>query len=130
MNVEDLKQFAGVGLDTKTAEAYAILRLGLNPDEWCAYAWSACIDKHSPEDAIEKLEEWEEDEGGILSESFSDDLRDEFCGADMLTKHQMLVRLVKAPDIKAARIIWDDELEVEYKVCLVDWDLVQELANG
>ena len=42
-------------MTTKEAEQYAKKRLGLG-DDWCAYAWSACIDRNGAEDAFDAVD--------------------------------------------------------------------------
>jgi len=120
-------QFKDKKLTTETAEAYAKMRLGLD-DEWCVYSWSACVDRYGAEHALDDVGTVLDDEGEITV-SQMEDIYDDLKGSRMLPVGQLIVYLVNAPNIKIAREGWDYEIEMEHKVCLIDWNLVQELAH-
>lgn len=127
MRTEDLQQFKGMPLDTKSAEAYAKVRLGLG-DDWCAYAWSWGIGKYSAKDAIQVISTLVEDREAITSR-ITLDLHEQMGGSDHLPNNQMVVKLVNAPSIKVLIEAWGNEEELETKIFLVDWNLLQDFLK-
>jgi hypothetical protein len=128
MNID---KFKGVELNTKVASEYAKIRLGLVPDEWTAYEWSSCINQHSADGVFSEIEDLLEDDDEYIYriKHKIEALKKELCGVDALPTTQMHVKLIKAPNMKVARQLWDSATEVEVKACLVDWVLVQEVLT-
>jgi hypothetical protein len=131
MNKEELTQFKGVELNTKVASEYAKVRLGLVPEEWTAYAWSSCIDQHCADEVFSEIEDLLEDDDECIYriKHKIEALEEKMCLLDPLPHTQMYVKLIKAPNMMVARELWDNESEVEVKVCLVDWELLQEVLK-
>jgi len=132
LNLDQLKQFKGLPLNANTSEAYAKMRLGLG-DDWCACTWSFLIPRNDASTSFDKafnaIEEFEHDEDCFDSiNNALEELAEELSGSDVVPRQQMWVRLANVPDVKALREAIADELELEYQVCLIDWDLVQQLV--
>jgi len=114
--IDQLLQFKDKPLNTNTAEAYAKIRLGLDENEWCACAWSCCIDNNDEP-------EFEEDEE--YSKNIILDILYEARNSEVLPHQQMWVRLIKASNLEHARKAWDNKIKLEHKVCVIDWKLLQ-----
>jgi len=123
MNIEQLKQLKGVELTTKTGEAYARIRLGLD-DSWIVYAWSSIIEDTN----LPNEEEYYENLEGTdrLQEIISDVVHDA-TEDHHLPKNQMYVKLVKAKTLEEAKANWRNKISMEKAICLIDWALVQAL---
>ena len=117
-----LQQFKGQSLTCDNAEAYAKIRLGLG-DDWCAYSWTHMMPEYEANEVLDELDPMDAED---VSTYFLNDLRDRMSGSQRLPKDQMIVKLCNAPNVKVAREVWDNEDYLEEKVCLVDWDLLQE----
>ena len=123
MNIEQLKQLKGVELTTKTGEAYARIRLGLD-DSWIVYAWSSIIEDLELRDEEEYYDNLENTGG--LQEIISD-VVNEAIEVYQLPKDQMYVKLVKANTIEEAKANWRNKVNMEEAICIIDWALVQAL---
>ena len=129
MTLEDLKQFKDQDYcNSDVAEAYAKVRLGLG-DDWCACAWSHCFEEVDVPDFDQWHEMIEDDEPTHMIVSDIETTLDECTENHILPKGQMYVKMVNAPDLKAARLVWNDEGEIDYKICLVDWELIKMLLE-